>query len=163
MTDVVRFPAQLPYIDSYALITVGDLVNQGKIAEAVAHMQANQQACANALGAVVMWRNLFTPVTATLIPINEPSPGVTLDFPRAISVGDVFYFKATRAGGFSGSVLDGAQVWGSVSDSPGEFPPASTLVANGTIPGRIQTNIGQYCNIKLSPGMPTVMGRYDLS
>lgn len=109
----IRFPAELPYNDSLPLISVGDLVNQGRIVEAVNFMAANQVACANALGAVNYWRAKFEIGVPVYYKARLGSTTYKFDYLPAMAVA----FDCDHAGIGSASIEEGGEgLYGAVFD-----------------------------------------------
>jgi hypothetical protein len=153
----IRFPAELPYYDSLPLITVGDLVNQGRIVEAVNFMQANQQACANALGAVNFWRAQFVPFTLVSVGV-----ATTSNLPITYAPNTVYWYRPMRDGRASCSVSSGNnQVWCGVGDEPGSFQTA--VYSNGGGTEYLPVIAGQYVSMRVDGIVEPVNGLYLLA
>lgn len=155
-----RFPAQLPYDDSLPLISVGDLVNQGRIVEAVNMMAANQKACANTLGAVNFWRAQYVPASAVVI----TPPCVPRALPRTQEyAADTVYAVQAAADSTvaSWSVSSGgAPCYAAVRDDPNGPNVSETYGAGATSPLVIKA--GQWLVQWLAPGTPGQSGRFSM-
>ena len=96
MTDVERFPAQIPYADSEPCLEVFAAMVAGDWALAQERYEANPAATSNTMGAVRYWRDQFdpggTPPTGDVIVVDIPWNAPATENPKPPQSGTAGWF-----------------------------------------------------------------------